>query len=129
MTGLGVRDAAQRVPPWILASGANVGPYQGDDHPVFRRPHEAQRGSPAAAWPALFVDHVTFAVMTVPAAAQSPTSYPWCARSAKMDSGGTSCYFTSYRQCMTTLSGLGGYCFQSPYYHGPAAKVRAQAAR
>src|SRR5580693_1431311 len=64
------------------------------------------------------------AVMTVPAAAQSPTSYPWCARSAKMDSGGTSCYFTSYRQCMTTLSGLGGYCFQSPYYHGPAAKVR-----
>jgi Protein of unknown function (DUF3551) len=78
---------------------------------------------------ALFVDDVTLAVMTVPASAQSPTSYPWCARSAKMDSGGTSCYFTSYRQCMTTLSGLGGYCFQSPYYHGPAAKVRAQAAR
>jgi hypothetical protein len=25
-----------------------------------------------------------------------------------MDSGGTSCYFTSYQQCMTTLSGLGG---------------------
>jgi hypothetical protein len=42
------------------------------------------------------------------AAAQSPTSYPWCARTAKMDSGGTSCYFTSYQQCMTTLSGLGG---------------------
>jgi hypothetical protein len=67
--------------------------------------------------------------MTVPAAAQSPTSYPWCARSYKMDGGSTSCYFTSYRQCMTTLSGLGGYCFQSPYYHGPAAKVPAQAAR
>jgi hypothetical protein len=46
-----------------------------------------------------------------------------------MDSGGTSCYFISYRQCMTTLSGLGGYRFQSPYYHGPAAKVRTQAAR
>jgi hypothetical protein len=46
-----------------------------------------------------------------------------------MDSGGTSCYFISYRQCMTTLSGLRGYCFQSPYYHGPAAKVRTQAAR
>jgi uncharacterized protein DUF3551 len=64
-----------------------------------------------------------------PAAAQSPTSYPWCARSAKMDSGGTSCYFTSYRQCMTTLSGLGGYCFESPYYHEPATKVRARTAK
>jgi hypothetical protein len=70
-----------------------------------------------------------FAAMTVPAAAQSPTSYPWCARTFKMDSGGTSCYFTSYRQCMTTLSGLGGYCFESPYYHAPATKVRARAAR
>jgi hypothetical protein len=69
------------------------------------------------------------AAMTMSAAAQSPTSYPWCARTAKMDSGGTSCYFTSYRQCMTTLSGLGGYCFESPYYHGPAAKVRARAAK
>ena len=69
------------------------------------------------------------AAVTVPAAAQSPTSYPWCARSAKMDSGGTSCYFTSYQQCMRTLSGLGGYCFESPYYHGPAAKVRARAVR
>jgi hypothetical protein len=62
--------------------------------------------------------------IAAPAAAQSPTSYPWCARTAKTDSGGTSCYFTSYRQCMTTLSGLGGYCFESPYYHGPTAKAR-----
>jgi hypothetical protein len=69
------------------------------------------------------------AAMTVPAAAQSPTSYPWCSRNAKMDSGSTTCYYTSYRQCMTTLSGLGGYCFESPYYHGSATKVRARAAR
>jgi Protein of unknown function (DUF3551) len=75
----------------------------------------------------LVVGALTAAIF--PAAAQSPTSYPWCARSAKMDSGGTSCYFTSYRQCMATLSGLGGYCFESPYYHGPAAKVRARAAK
>ena len=25
--------------------------------------------------------------------------------------------FHSYEQCMTTLSGIGGYCFRSPYYH------------
>jgi hypothetical protein len=53
--------------------------------------------------------------------AQSAYSYPWCARYYK-DNSPTSCYFTSYQQCMTTVSGIGGYCFQSPYYHaGPAS--------
>ncbi len=55
-----------------------------------------------------------------PASAQSPTSYPWCAKTGK-DSAATSCYFTSYLQCMTTISGVGGYCFQSPYYHASLA--------
>jgi hypothetical protein len=67
------------------------------------------------------------AVDIVPAAAQSPTSYPWCARIPKTDGDATSCYFTSYRQCMTTLSGIGGYCYQSPYY--PAAKSRPRILR
>jgi hypothetical protein len=57
------------------------------------------------------------------ASAQSPTSYPWCAKTGK-DSAATSCYFTSYRQCMTTISGVGGYCFQSPYYHASLAGAR-----
>jgi Protein of unknown function (DUF3551) len=58
-----------------------------------------------------------------PASAQSAYSYPWCARyPARL--GATSCYFTSYRQCMTTISGIGGYCFQSPYYGGNAASAR-----
>jgi hypothetical protein len=65
----------------------------------------------------------------VPAAAQSPTSYPWCARIPKTDGDATSCYFTSYRQCMTTLSGIGGYCCQSPYYHASAAKARPRVLR
>jgi Protein of unknown function (DUF3551) len=57
------------------------------------------------------------------AAAQSAYSYPWCARYfAHEFAGATSCYFNSYQQCMTTLSGVGGYCFESPYYHaGPMA--------
>jgi Protein of unknown function (DUF3551) len=55
------------------------------------------------------------------ASAQSPYSYPWCARAYKMDSNSTSCYYISYQQCMTTLSGIGGYCFQSPYYHAAPA--------
>jgi uncharacterized protein DUF3551 len=51
--------------------------------------------------------------------AQSPTSYPWCAKYfGSWMAGATSCYFTSYQQCRTTLSGIGGACFKSPYYHG-----------
>ncbi len=60
------------------------------------------------------------------ASAQSATSYPWCAKYYK-EGAPTSCYFTSYQQCKTTLSGIGGYCFESPYYHAPpprAAKRR-----
>jgi hypothetical protein len=65
---------------------------------------------------------VAAAVSGEAASAQSPTSYPWCARIYQKDGAGTSCYFTSYQQCMTTLSGIGGYCYQSPYYH-PAPAI------
>jgi hypothetical protein len=58
--------------------------------------------------------------------AQSPTSYPWCAKAYKMDNSAISCYFTSRDQCMTTLSGLGGYCFQSLYYHAASGKMAVQ---
>ncbi len=58
--------------------------------------------------------------------AQSPTSYPWCAKAYKTDTSGISCYFTSREQCMTTLSGLGGYCFQSLYYHAALGKTAVQ---
>lgn len=56
------------------------------------------------------------------ASAQSAYSYPWCSRYFKRG-GATSCYYTSYAQCMTTVSGIGGYCYQSPYYQGPPAKA------
>jgi Protein of unknown function (DUF3551) len=43
------------------------------------------------------------------ASAQSPTSYPWCARYfGSWMVGATSCYFSSYQQCRTTMSGIGG---------------------
>jgi hypothetical protein len=53
----------------------------------------------------------------VPAAAQSPYTYPWCLQGAK--SGNFSCYFNNYQECMATKSGLGGHCIRSPYYRGP----------
>jgi hypothetical protein len=58
------------------------------------------------------------------ASAQSPYSYPWCSRQATKDGATTSCYFTSYQQCMTTISGIGGYCYQSPYYHASSAALK-----
>ena len=55
------------------------------------------------------------------ASAQSPTSYPWCARYfGGWLEGATSCYLKSKEQCMTTMSGIGGYCYESPYYHRSA---------
>src|SRR5260370_32877361 len=28
-----------------------------------------------------------------------------------------SCYYTSWEQCKATMSGIGGLCVESPYYH------------
>ena len=67
------------------------------------------------------------------ASAQSPTSYPWFSKivTSGGDGGGdaTSCYFISREQCMTTISGIGEYCFRSPYYHATPAKATAQVRR
>jgi Protein of unknown function (DUF3551) len=73
----------------------------------------------AILWPFLIAAALLGEVQA--AAAQSAYSYPWCARYFAYEfAGATSCYFNSYQQCMTTLSGVGGYCFESPYYHaGP----------
>jgi hypothetical protein len=49
--------------------------------------------------------------------AQSAYDYPICAvRSGK--SGAMSCYYSSYEQCMATMSGIGGHCIDSPFYRG-----------
>jgi hypothetical protein len=55
------------------------------------------------------------------AAAQSPYSYPWCAKQTGKDFDTTSCYFTGYQQCMATISGGGGWCYQNPAYRASAA--------
>jgi Protein of unknown function (DUF3551) len=52
-----------------------------------------------------------------PASAQSPYSYPWCSRQT-FGVTTTSCYFTSYAQCMKTISGIGGWCYKNPAYRG-----------
>ena len=47
--------------------------------------------------------------------------YPWCALyTAGEDGGGTNCGFSTYAQCMATVTGMGGMCQPNTQYH-PAA--------
>ena len=69
---------------------------------------------------------VAAALLAAPAAgfAQSAYDYPWCAvyTNGNGPGGAQSCYYASWAQCMQTMSGIGGICVQSPYYHGPAPR-------
>jgi len=74
--------------------------------------------------PALALLAVGVLVQAQPSSAQSPYDYPWCALRGDR-SGAQSCYFTSYRQCMASLRGIGGTCIRNPYQtRGPRAPYR-----
>jgi Protein of unknown function (DUF3551) len=60
-----------------------------------------------------------------PARAQHSEDYPWCAIYAK--DGDTRCFFTSYEQCMATVSGIGGFCQRIG--SAPAAPARPRTVR
>ena len=52
-----------------------------------------------------------------PAEAQN---YPWCAYyGGDGDGGGTNCGFTTFKQCLDTVSGIGGFCQQNNLYQPP----------
>ncbi len=47
-------------------------------------------------------------------------NYPWCAEYGGGEmGGGTNCGFTTYAQCMATLSGMGGFCNRNTQYVPP----------
>jgi hypothetical protein len=47
-------------------------------------------------------------------------NYPWCAYySGGRGGGGTNCGFTTFEQCMATVSGIGGFCNQNTQYRPP----------
>ncbi len=64
----------------------------------------------------------------------SPTmarDYPVCARLATNDFN-PSCTFDNMRQCMATVSGIGGDCFENPAFafgQAPQPRLRGKAAR
>jgi hypothetical protein len=42
-------------------------------------------------------------------------NYPWCLHYGT-GFGGMNCGFTTYQQCMDTVSGIGGFCMQNNTY-------------
>jgi hypothetical protein len=69
---------------------------------------------------------ISFSVLSLLLAtiALAPTAhaqnYPWCARYGTPYSD-TSCGFTSYEQCMASVSGIGGFCERNDTYKPPIA--------
>jgi hypothetical protein len=56
------------------------------------------------------------------ASAQSPYSYPWCAK-LYLRNDATSCYYATRQLCMKTVSGISGYCYENPAYRGAAESL------
>ena len=73
---------------------------------------------------------VAFGAVTALAAVSTPAqaqNYPWCAHYGTPYDD-TSCGFTSYEQCMASVSGIGGFCQKNDTYKPPLA-VRPQTYR
>jgi hypothetical protein len=72
---------------------------------------------------ALWIALLTQAGGISPAAAEPV--YPWCAHYGGRDMGGAAnCGFSTYQQCMATISGMGGYCAENPFYNPPQRPPR-----
>src|SRR5215471_6822373 len=52
-------------------------------------------------------------VLNTPTKAQN---YPWCAYYGGKEGGGTNCGFTTFQQCLDTVSGIGGSCQRNNLY-------------
>jgi hypothetical protein len=48
--------------------------------------------------------------------------YPWCAYYNFFHGGATNCGFSTYQQCLATVSGVGGSCGANPQYRGPVTR-------
>jgi hypothetical protein len=62
-----------------------------------------------------------FAALAISTFAQpaGAIEYPWCAQYGGMSDGGRNCGFSTYAQCMATVSGIGGGCEHNLFYQGP----------
>lgn len=56
------------------------------------------------------------ATLAAPAQAQN---YPWCAQYGGNTGGAMNCGFSTHRQCMADISGIGGFCMRNNTYRPP----------
>ncbi len=63
------------------------------------------------------------AALGTPAAAQN---YPWCAQYSGDMGGAMNCGFSTYPQCMATVSGVGGFCIVNNRYEPPGSAKPAR---
>jgi hypothetical protein len=67
---------------------------------------------------------LVFVAIVIAAAATGSSAraqnYPWCAQyGGFFGDGGTNCGFTTYEQCLATISGMGGACERNLQYVPP----------
>ena len=73
---------------------------------------------------------VAFGAITALSAFTQPAvaiEYPWCAQYGGLGDGGRNCGFSTYAQCMATVSGIGGGCERNLFYNGPAERSAGSA--
>jgi hypothetical protein len=73
---------------------------------------------------------ILFAAIAFNAGAQAQ-NYPWCADYGGKMGGSSNCGFSTYEQCMATLSGNGGFCNRNTQYvpgpgESPGPRYRKQ---
>ena len=57
---------------------------------------------------------VVFSASAKPSAAM--VIYPWCAEYGGRSFGGENCGFVTFKQCLATIAGNGGFCKPNPWY-------------
>ena len=74
--------------------------------------------------PLLVTLGIIVAASTIGSSAKAQ-NYPWCANyGGFFGDGGTNCGFTTYEQCLATISGVGGWCQPNTMYVPPSGRQR-----
>ena len=60
--------------------------------------------------------------------ARANIEYPWCAAYGGDMGGASNCGFTTWEQCMATVSGIGGFCEPNQFY-SPRAQAEPRRKR
>ncbi len=58
-----------------------------------------------------------------PTASQA-IEYPWCAQYGPGGDGGRNCGFSTFQQCLATVSGIGGFCERNTFYTAEKPRKR-----